>query len=87
MAPVRLGGRLSLNADQRARLEAIFNRRRERLEAFHREVRSRFESEQKDLRNEIAQVLTPEQQAEFERLVRERPRDVFGGGSARRRRP
>jgi hypothetical protein len=58
---------------QQKKLEAVLARRRERLLSFNREARDRFETEQRELRREIAEVLSPEQQRQFERWL-ERPR-------------
>jgi hypothetical protein len=69
----RLAAELGLDAEQQKKLEAVLARRRERLLSFNREARDRFETEQRELRREIAEVLTPEQQRQFERWL-DRPR-------------
>jgi len=69
----RLAAELGLDAEQQKTLEAVLARRRERLLSFNREARDRFETEQRELRREIAEILTFEQQRQFERWL-ERPR-------------
>jgi Spy/CpxP family protein refolding chaperone len=85
--PARLADRLtrelSLTADQAQQVRDIFERRRGEVREMHRELRSqarrRFEEEQAALRSEIRTVLTPDQQAKFDALVRGGPDRVWPG--------
>lgn len=70
----RLASELQLDAEQQKKLEDVFATRRERLLGFSREARERFEAEQRELRREITGILTPEQQARFERWLERTPR-------------
>jgi Spy/CpxP family protein refolding chaperone len=62
----RLADELKLDAAQRQKLQAVFERRRERLASVNRELRERFEAEQTELRREVSEILTPDQQRRFE---------------------
>ena len=62
----RMSARLDLNADQAARLRALFDVRRDRVRAFRREMRERLATQQQSFRTAIAEVLTPEQMATFD---------------------
>jgi Spy/CpxP family protein refolding chaperone len=75
----RLQRDLALTPEQRAQVEKIFEARRPRLEEVQREVRARAEQEQRELQAEIRAVLTPEQQARFDRWL-EQPRGRGGRG-------
>lgn len=70
----RLDRELQLTPDQKTRVQAIFEERRGRLEAVQREVMARAEEERRELQQEIRKVLTPEQQARFDRWIAEQPR-------------
>lgn len=88
----RIGSRLDLSDDQRARLSALFGARRERYRALgremRREMRARFAAEQETLRAAIAEILTPAQldlfDAELVRLRDERGRRGGGRGGRER---
>jgi Spy/CpxP family protein refolding chaperone len=85
--PARLADRLTrelaLTAEQNARVRDIFDHRRDRVRQMHHELRAearrRFEQEQAALRAEIRGVLTPEQQARFDALVKAGPDRVWPG--------
>jgi hypothetical protein len=70
----RLTSDLDLTAEQRTKIEEVLTARRGGLEAVQREVRERFDAEQRSLRDEIRQLLTPEQQQKFDRNEQERGR-------------
>jgi Spy/CpxP family protein refolding chaperone len=57
----RMAKDLNLNAEQKSQLEAIFKEQREKFEAIHQDTRAR-----------IQKVLTPEQQAKFDDLKKQR---------------
>jgi Spy/CpxP family protein refolding chaperone len=78
----RLERDLRLTAEQRSRLEGIFEARRPRLEDVQKEVMARAEREQRELQAEIRTILTPEQQQRFDRWLSEAPRGR-GGRSGR----
>jgi Spy/CpxP family protein refolding chaperone len=70
----RLVRDLDLTADQRTKVEEVLTSRRAGMETLQRDVRGRFEAEQRSLRDEIRKVLTPEQQAKFDKNEKERGR-------------
>ncbi|MCY4026876.1 MAG: hypothetical protein OXH75_11270 [Acidobacteria bacterium] len=63
----RMSNRLDLSDGQAARLGALFDARRDRFRTLRREMRERLTAEQGSFRTAIADVLTPEQMATFER--------------------
>ena len=75
----RLADVLQLTPDQRSKLEPIFAERRRRLDAVHEDVVARTEKEQREFQDEIRKVLTPDQQARFQRWLDEAPRGRRGG--------
>jgi Spy/CpxP family protein refolding chaperone len=60
---------VDMTADQRARIDAILERRSERMKAAWSEISPRLEAITDSARHEIMQVLTPAQQAEYERRL------------------
>lgn len=66
---------IDMTADQRARIDAILERRSERMKAAWSEISPRLEAITDSARHEIMQVLTPAQQAEYERRLDERSRE------------
>jgi Spy/CpxP family protein refolding chaperone len=70
----RLTNELNLTADQQTKIEAVLTASRARVETLQRDVRGRFEAEQRSLRDDIRQVLTPEQQQKFDQNEKERGR-------------
>ena len=78
----RLDREVQLTPEQRTRVQAIFDARRGRLEEVQREVIARAEQERRALQDEIRKVLTPEQQARFDRWIAEQP---LGRGRGRGR--
>jgi Spy/CpxP family protein refolding chaperone len=74
----RLDRELQLTADQKARVQAIFDERRSRLEAVQRDIAARAEQERRDLQAEIREVLTVDQQARFDRWLEKQPRGRRG---------
>lgn len=80
----RLTRELDLTSDQRVRVETILRASRDRVEQLQRDVRIRFDEEQRSLHDDIRQVLTPEQQERFERIVQDGRR---GRGAGRGRGP
>ena len=63
--------RLGLSEDQKARIHAILRESRDEADAIRRELRPRLEGHLEATRERIGAVLTPEQRAKFEELVRE----------------
>jgi Spy/CpxP family protein refolding chaperone len=70
----RLDEVLRLTPDQHAQVEQIFESRRKELEAVQDDVIARAQKEQQELQAEIRKVLTPEQQARFDKWLAETPR-------------
>ena len=60
--------------EQRARLEAVFESRRQTFARIAREMRERYVSEQGRLRDQVAEILTPEQMEIFDEARRRFPR-------------
>lgn len=69
--------------DQRARLQAVFEARRQAFVRVAREMRERYTTEQGRLRDQVAEILTPEQMEIFDEARRRFPR---GPGRSRDRR-
>jgi Spy/CpxP family protein refolding chaperone len=74
----RLDRELQLTADQKTRVQAIFDGRRSHLEALQRDIAGRAEQEQHELQAEIRKVLTPDQQPRFDRWLEQQPRGRRG---------
>ena len=70
--------RLDLEARQRAEMERIFERRRHEAAAVWDEMKPRLQRVLDGTRDDLAHVLTPEQLAEYDRLVAERQRRMDG---------
>ncbi len=66
---------VEMTAEQRARIDAILERRSERMKAAWAEISPRLEVITDSARLEIMQVLTPEQRADYERRLEERARE------------
>ena len=64
--------KVDMEPDQRAAIRAIMEQRSERMRAVWREVEPRLDAITDSTRTEIMSVLTPEQQAEYERRLKER---------------
>jgi hypothetical protein len=69
-----LKGRLQLNDDQAAKLDVIMDETRARF----RQVRDKFEPEMQKIRDDqrqrISELLSPSQQAEWQKIIEERQR-------------
>jgi Spy/CpxP family protein refolding chaperone len=76
-----LSERLQLTADQKTRVQEIFNDTREQLRAVRRETEPRMEDIRRQADGRLQTVLTPEQWEQFQRLRQERGRR---GGRGRR---
>jgi Spy/CpxP family protein refolding chaperone len=63
--------RLDLTEAQRDQIETILQKGREQSDAIRRELRPRLESQLESTRASIAAVLTPDQRAKFEELVKQ----------------
>lgn len=66
---------VEMTDEQRARIDAILERRSERMSATWAEIAPRLDAITDSARAEIMQTLTPEQQAEYERRLDERTRE------------
>jgi Spy/CpxP family protein refolding chaperone len=64
---------IALDAGQRVRIDAIFQRHRPELEAVFRDGFPRVRAIEEQLNREVREVLTPPQQAEFDEHERHRP--------------
>ena len=72
----------SFTNDQRARLEAVFDGQRQAFARVAREMRDRYTTEQGRLREQVAEILTPEQMEIFDN-ARQRFRRGPGRGRDR----
>ena len=71
----RLARDLSLDEEQRAAVDAALDRRSERFRVIMEPLRPQMDSAIQQTRDEIRQILTPEQRAQFERLLDADDRD------------
>ena len=74
-----LSERLQLTADQKTKVQEIFNDTREQLRAVRRETEPRMEEIRRQADGRLQTVLTPEQWDRFQRLRDERGRRGRGG--------
>lgn len=65
----RLADELSLTDEQRLAVDGALDRRNERMRAIMEPVRPQLDSAVEHTRDEIRQLLTPAQRAQFERLL------------------
>ena len=75
-----LSERLQLTADQKLRVQEIFNDTREQLRAVRHETEPRMEEIRHQADGRLQTVLTPEQWQQFQRLRDESGRRGRGGG-------
>ena len=73
-----LSERLQLTADQKTKVQEIFNDTREQLRAVRRETEPRMEEIRRQADGRLQTVLTPEQWQQFQRLRDERGRRFRG---------
>jgi len=66
-----LGQGLSLNADQKGKLKQIIDQSRERYRALSVQFRPQYDAIRDETRQEIRQLLTEDQKARFEKIIRE----------------
>ncbi len=71
--------------DQRDRLQAVFEARRQAFVRVAREMRERYTTEQGRLRDQVAEILTPEQMEIFDEARRRFPRGPGRGRDRPRR--
>jgi Spy/CpxP family protein refolding chaperone len=69
-----LSERLKLNADQKTKVQEIFNDSREQLRAVRRETEPRMDEIRRQADGRLQTVLTPEQWQQFQRIRDERQR-------------
>ena len=69
-----LSDRLKLTADQKTKVQEIFNDTREQLRAVRRETEPRMEEIRRQADGRLQTVLTPDQWEQFQRLRDERGR-------------
>lgn len=68
----RLADELRLDASQRAALDSILDTRNRNFDALMAPMRPRLDSVSTNARQQIRQLLTPEQQAVYDQMQRER---------------
>ena len=71
--------RVEMSDVQRATIDSILERRARRMRAVWREVEPRLDAITDSARSEIMEMLTPEQRAEYEALLKRRRGDRDGG--------
>jgi Spy/CpxP family protein refolding chaperone len=74
-----LSERLQLTADQKTKVQEIFNDTREQLRAVRQETEPRMEEIRRQADGRLQTVLTPDQWQRFQRLRDERGRRGRGG--------
>ena len=67
----RLAVELSLSEPQRDSIQAVLDRHQPAMDSLWQRIRPAFQSERQAVRNEIALLLTPEQQAKYTELQRQ----------------
>ena len=75
-----LSERLQLTADQKTKVQEIFNNTREQLRAVRQETEPRMEEIRRQADGRLQTVLTPEQWERFQHLREERGRRGRGRG-------
>ena len=75
-----LSERLKLTADQKTKVQEIFNDTREQLRAVRQETEPRMEEIRRQADGRLQTVLTPDQWERFQRLREERGRRGRGRG-------
>lgn len=75
----QLTGRLQLNADQKTKVQQIFNDTREELRALRRESEPKVNDIRRQADGRLQQVLTPEQWQQFQ-TIRDEMRQRRGRG-------
>ncbi|HEX7772335.1 MAG TPA: periplasmic heavy metal sensor [Pyrinomonadaceae bacterium] len=75
-----LSERLQLTADQKTKVQEIFNDTREQLRAVRQETEPRMDEIRRQADGRLQTVLTPEQWERFQRLREERGRRGRGRG-------
>ncbi len=69
---------LSLNAEQRKQLESILDETKKKYQAISEATRPQYEAARLEGREKIRAILTPEQKAKFEELIRQIDREHAG---------
>lgn len=72
--------KMDLNEEQRAKLQEINKSVREKQREIHEEVRPKVEELRKEAKEQIASVLTPDQQKELEQKLKDMPQPGRGEG-------
>jgi Spy/CpxP family protein refolding chaperone len=62
---------LNLNADQQSQIQAILNNMRARYAGLHEKLDPEYEQVRQQGREQIRELLTPEQRPKFEDLLRQ----------------
>jgi Spy/CpxP family protein refolding chaperone len=78
----RMQKQLDLTASQRDDIAKIMKASQERTRPLWDQIAPQLRQEKKSVREEIRQVLTPDQQKKFDELLKARPRKADGAGAA-----
>ena len=85
----RFSSTLHLTPEQREKVSGILEAKRQKIEALRAEIRPRFDEIRTSTSGEIRQLLTPEQQQQFDAMEAERAakrkqfREKWGGSDER----
>ncbi|MGP8201049.1 MAG: Spy/CpxP family protein refolding chaperone [Limisphaerales bacterium] len=80
----RMQKQLDLTASQRDEIAKIMKASQERNRPYWDQIAPHMREEVKKVREEIRQMLTPEQQTKFDEMLKPRPRKQEGAGTAGR---
>lgn len=67
----RMSKELGLSAEQRSKVEVIFNAERKKVEAIFNEEKQKLEKVQQETRSSLQEVLTPEQMSKLDQKMRQ----------------
>jgi protein CpxP len=70
----RMSKELGLTAEQRPKVEAIFNKEKKKVEAIFDEEKQKLQVVQEETRSSLKEVLTPEQMEKLDKKMRQQTR-------------
>jgi Spy/CpxP family protein refolding chaperone len=70
----RMSKELGLTAEQRPKVEAIFNNEKKKVEAIFEEEKQKLQVVQEETRSSLKEVLTPEQMEKLDKKMRQQTR-------------
>lgn len=69
----RMSNELGLNAEQRPKVEVIFNKEKKKVEAIFDEEKKKLQAVQEETRSSLKEVLTSEQMEKLDKKMRQKP--------------